>query len=245
MSGSHDHRAAVRKDADLMVRVLMSVSGMLEDATLWRRVEFSGQSSFSSPGDLQDAVRSLADAVRALPDADCEQHPALVISAVAQLAAIESDAALSAAVTGGSHLGDAEVWTAILGGLHRAGKQLWSLICNVVRTGDTSLTEDGAEGRDEPMVRGRPTRPGPPATAPEVAEALAMQRKALDVLPEAELRRLLALIGGMDPAALQRAAAAYTEIYCAVAEMEASVAALRPVARAVPGNDPHDHGRDV
>ena len=63
-----------------------------------------------------------------------------------------------------------------------------------------------------------------------------MQREAIGALPEAELRRLLHLIGGMDPAALQRAAASYTEMFCAVAEMKASVAALRPVALAAPCN---------
>ena len=49
-----------------------------------------------------------------------------------------------------------------------------------------------------------------------------------------EVRRLLGLIGGMEPAALQRAAAAYTDIFCAVAEMKGSVAALRPIALAAP-----------
>jgi hypothetical protein len=39
-----------------------------------------------------------------------------------------------------------------------------------------------------------------------------MQANAIGALPEAELRRLLQLIGGMDPAALQRAAAACTEM---------------------------------
>jgi hypothetical protein len=63
-----------------------------------------------------------------------------------------------------------------------------------------------------------------------------MQSTAIDALPEAELRRLLKLIGGMDPAALQRAAATYTEMFYGAAEMQASVAALRPVALAGPGN---------
>jgi hypothetical protein len=37
-----------------------------------------------------------------------------------------------------------------------------------------------------------------------------------------------------DPAALQRAAAACTEMFCAVASLKASVAALQPVAGNVP-----------
>jgi hypothetical protein len=41
------------------------------------------------------------------------------------------------------------------------------------------------------------------------------------------------LIGGTDPAALQRAAATYTEMFCAVADLKASVAALQPVAAGV------------
>ncbi len=57
-----------------------------------------------------------------------------------------------------------------------------------------------------------------------------MQRAAIDALPEIEVRRLLSLIGGMEPAALQRAAAAYTDMFDAVAEMKGSVAALRPFA---------------
>ncbi len=66
----------------------------------------------------------------------------------------------------------------------------------------------------------------------EARLALAMSN-AIDALPEPELRRLLKLIAGLDPDALQRAAASYTEIFCAVAEMEGSVAALLPIA--VPG----------
>lgn len=66
----------------------------------------------------------------------------------------------------------------------------------------------------------------------EARLALAMSN-AIDALPEPELRRLLKLIAGLDPEALQRAAASYTEIFCAVAEMKGSVAALAPIA--VPG----------
>ena len=76
----------------------------------------------------------------------------------------------------------------------------------------------------------------------ESRQALAIQRAAIDALPEGELRRLLVLISGMDPAALQRAAAIYTETFCAVAEMKSSVAALRPVALAMPGNYPQGIG---
>ncbi len=80
-----------------------------------------------------------------------------------------------------------------------------------------------------------------PAADPGAARrVLALQSQAIDELPEAELRRLLKLIGGMDPAALQRAAATYTEMFCAVAQVKASVAALRPVALAVPYDYPQD-----
>lgn len=241
MSGSHDHRAAAREDADLMVTDLARVSGMLEEAaTLWRRAELYGQqSSPRSPGNLQDAARRLAEDARALPEADSEQHPALAFSAVAQLAALESNAALTAAVTGGTHLPDAGMCAAIQGGLDQVRQELWSLISNLARIGETSLTAD----RDTPATRGRQARPGPPAAGPgEWQGALAVQRTAIDALPELELRRLLCLIGGMDPAALHRAAAAYTETFGGVAQMKASVAALRPVALAVPCTGLQDAG---
>ena len=81
------------------------------------------------------------------------------------------------------------------------------------------------------------------ADATEAWQALAVQRAAIDALPEAELRRLLLLIGGMDPEALQRAAATYTETFSAVAEMKGCVAALRPLALAVPCDDRRDRAR--
>jgi hypothetical protein len=85
------------------------------------------------------------------------------------------------------------------------------------------------------MMRDRLTQPQPlAAESGEAQRALAIQDSAIDELPEAELRRLLKLVGGTDPAALQRAAAAYTEMFCAVASLEASVAALQPVAAGVP-----------
>jgi hypothetical protein len=62
--------------------------------------------------------------------------------------------------------------------------------------------------------------------------ALAAQYEAIDALPEPEMRRLLKLIGGTDPAALQRAAATYTETFCAVPPVKASVAAPRPLTLA-------------
>ena len=78
-----------------------------------------------------------------------------------------------------------------------------------------------------------PSRTRTPAADAMVAcRALAAQYEAIDALPEAELRRVLRLIGGTDPAALQRAAATYTETFCAVPQVKASVAALRPLALA-------------
>lgn len=56
----------------------------------------------------------------------------------------------------------------------------------------------------------------PAADAKMACRALAAQYEAIDALPEAEMRRLLKLIGGTNPAALQRAAATYTETFCAV-----------------------------
>jgi len=151
MSGSDGLRAAARKDADLMVSDLNRVSGLLEEvATIWRRLELYGrQSSSTVPGHLQEAAKNLAALLRAVPDADCGQHPALAFSAVAQLAALESNAALSEAVTvtGGSHLGDAELWAAIQGALLRVRKQLWSLISCLVKIGDTPVAEDVMAGR--------------------------------------------------------------------------------------------------
>ncbi len=72
----------------------------------------------------------------------------------------------------------------------------------------------------------------PAADSGEACRALAVQCEAIDALPEAELRRLLKLIGGADPSALRRAAATYTETFCAVPQAKASVAALRPLALA-------------
>jgi hypothetical protein len=63
-----------------------------------------------------------------------------------------------------------------------------------------------------------------------------------DALPEADLRRLLRLVGGLDPEALHRAAVAFTEIFCAVAKMKPSVEALQPVAMAVPCTGLEDAG---
>ena len=94
------------------------------------------------------------------------------------------------------------------------------------------------------MTRGRLAHPQPAAEETgDARQALVLQDKAIDALPETELRRLLKLIGGMDPAALQRAAAAYTEMFCTVADMEASVAVLQPVAVAAPCDYPLDPGQ--
>lgn len=230
MNGSRDQRAAARKDAYAMATDLGRVSGMLEEVeTLWRRAGlYERQPPSSAPGSLRSAARSLADAVRALPEADCEQHPALAFAAVAQLAALKSGASWSAGVTEPSHLGDGGMWTAIQGALLQIGEGLWGLICRLVKIGESSLAEaepayDRAAGA-QPAIAG----PGGPW------QALAVQRTAIDALPETELRRLLGLIGGMDPAALQRAATIYTETFCGVGNMQASVAALRPVALACP-----------
>jgi hypothetical protein len=50
-----------------------------------------------------------------------------------------------------------------------------------------------------------------------------VQRAVIDALPEIDVRRLLVLIGGVDPAPLQRAAA-YTDMFGGPG-MEGSVAA--------------------
>jgi hypothetical protein len=124
-----------------------------------------------------------------LPDADAEQYRALAFSAAAQLAELASNAVLSAALTCGSQLGDAGIWVAIRDALQRAVERLWRLISHLVKIGERSPVEDW----EAPL------------------RALATQRTAIDARPEIGLRQLLDLIGGLDPAALQRAAAAYPE----------------------------------
>jgi len=180
--------------------------------------------------------------LRLLPEADCEQHPALVFSAVTQLAVLESDAARSARVTGDLHLGDAEMWATIQRALAQARNQLWKLISCLARIGDRRPAKDMTAKGDAPARKQSPW-PDPPAGRGDWQQALAIQRTAIDALPEAEVRRLLSLIGGMEPAALQRAAAAYTDTFCAVAEMKRSVAALRPVALAAPCHYADEPGR--
>ena len=107
-----------------MATDLSRVSGLLEEvATVWRRARLYGQqSSPIAPGSLQHAARSLADDLRLLPDADCKEHPALAFAAVAQLAALETNATRSAAITADCDLGDAGIWAAVEGVLLRAGQ---------------------------------------------------------------------------------------------------------------------------
>jgi hypothetical protein len=241
MGASQDHWAAAQRDADLMVTDLASVSGMLEElATLWRRAGlYRQQASPGSPCALQHAVRKLADDVRAIPEADSGQHPALALSAAVQLAALEKDAARPAGTAEGSHPPEARMRAAIQARLHQSRGRLWSLICTLARAGETLPGGDLTPGQEAPAARGRPASLPPRAAGPpEWQQALAMQQAAVDALPEAEVRRLLLLIGGLDPAALQRAAAAYAETFCGVAAMKASVAALQPVALAVPDGPP-------
>jgi hypothetical protein len=247
MRGTDDQREAARKEAALMATDLHRVSGLLEEvATVWRRAGRYGQQESSScaPGSLQDAARNLADAVHVLPNADADRHPALAFSAAAQLAELGSHAAHSAALTGSAHLGDARIWVAIRDALQEASERLWRLISQLVKIGERSRAEDVTAGRESLTTSDRLPQPGLPAAGPETPlRALATQRTAIDALPEIDLRRLLGLIGGMDPAALQRAATVYTETFCTVTETEASVAALRPVAL-LPCNCPQGPGED-
>lgn len=244
MSESHDQRAAARTAAGLLAADLNRVSGVLEEvATVWRRAELHGQQPASiSPSSLQNAAGSLANTLRLLPAADSEQHPVLAFSAVTQLAVLETDATRSARVTGDLHLGDAEMWATIQRALAQARNQLWKLISCLARIGDRRPAEDMTARGDAP-ARKRSPWPDPPAGRGDWQQALAIQRTAIDALPETEVRRLLGLIGGMEPAALQRAAAAYTDTFCAVAEMKGSVAALRPVALAAPCHCAGEPGR--
>lgn len=236
MIESYDQRAAARTVAHRLAADLNRVSGMLEEVgTVWRRAELYGRQPASiTPRSLQNAAGSLAGTLRLLPEADSEQHPVLAFSAVTQLAVLESDAARSARVTGDLHLGDAEMWAAIQRALAQARSQLWRLISCLARIGDRRPAEDPAAATGDAPVRKRSPWPDPPARRGDWPRALAIQRMAIDALPETEVRRLLVLIGGMEPAALQRAAAAYTDTFCAVAEMKGSVAALRAVALAAP-----------
>jgi hypothetical protein len=244
VSESDDQRAAARTAAGLLAADLNRVSGMLEEvATVWRRAELYGQQPESiAPRSLQNAAGDLADTLRLLPEADCEQHPVLAFSAVTQLAVLESDAARSARVTGDLHLGDAEMWATIHRALAEARNRLWELISCLARTGDRRPAED-MPARGDVLSRKRSPGPERPAGRGDWQQALAIQRTAIDALPETEVRRLLGLIGGMDPAALQRAAAAYTDTFCAVAEMKGSVAALQPVALAAPCHCAGEPGR--
>jgi hypothetical protein len=239
VSGSYDQRAVARQAADLVAADLSRVCGLLEEvATFWRRAQLYGQqSSPIAPGSLQNAARSLADALRLLPDADSGERPALTFAAVAQLAALENNAARAAAMTADCGLGDAGIWAAVEGALLQVEEQLWSLVTRLAKIGEPSPAEGPATAWNALTTWADPlTRPA--AGSRETRQSLAIQRAAIDALPEGELRRLLVLIGGMDPAVLQRAAAIYTETFCAVAEMKSSVAALRPVAMAMPGNCP-------
>jgi hypothetical protein len=243
MSCGHTHWAAARRAADLMITDLERVNGLLREvATFWRRAGLDAdQSSPYSPGNLQDAARRLAEEVHALPEANCEEHPVLAFSAVTQLGALEGNAAFAAAETCGGRQADAAMCAAIAAGLHQARQDLWSLICNLARTGEPSRPADVTADPDTPVTGGRqPQAESPAAGSGEWQRALAMQRTAIDALPEADLRRLLRLIGGLDPEALRRAATAFTETFCAVAKMEPSVAALQPVAMAVPCTDLKD-----
>jgi hypothetical protein len=235
VSESYDQRAAARTAAGLLATDLNRVSGLLEEvATVWRRAELYGQQPGSiTPCSLQSAARGLADALRLLPEADSEQHPALVFAAVTQLAVLESDAARSATVTGALHLGDAEMWVTIQRALAQARNRLWSLIFCLARMGGRRPAEDMTGTRDAPSLK-RPPWPDPPGRFGNWQQALAMQRAVIDALPDIEVRRLLVLIGGVDPAALQRAAVSYTDMFDAVPGMEGSVAALRPVVLAAP-----------
>jgi hypothetical protein len=235
VSASYDQRAAARTAADLLATDLNRLSGLLEEvATVWRRAELYGQQPGSiAPSSLQSAARGLADALRLLPDADSEQHPALAFSAVTQLAVLESDAARSATVTGALHLGDAEMWATIQRALAQARSQLWNLISCLARMGGRRPAEDMTGREGAPSLKWPPW-PAPPGGFGDWQQVLAMQRAVIDALPEIEVRRLLVLIGGVDPAALQRAAAAYTDMFDAVPGMEGSVTALRPVVLAAP-----------
>jgi hypothetical protein len=235
VSENYDQQAAARTAAGLVAADLNRVSGMLEEvAAVWRRAEiYEQQPGLMTPSSLQSSAGGLADALRLLPEADPEQQPALACSAVTQLAVLESDATRSARAAGDFRLGDAGLWAMIQRDLAQARNQLWRLVSRLARIGDSRPAEDMTATGDAP-ARKPPPRPGPPADRGAWQQALTMQRTAIDALPETEMRRLLGLIGGMEPAALQRAAAAYTDIFCAVAEMKGSVAALRPIALAAP-----------
>jgi hypothetical protein len=235
VSVNYDQRAAVRTAVGRVVADLSRVSGVLEEvATVWRRAGIYGpRPGFSTPGGLRGAAGDVADALLLLAAADPGQQPGLVFSAVARLAVLGGDVSRCASAAGESRLGDAALWAAVQAALALAGDRLWTLAGCLARAGDRhpagDVTAPGA-----PPAREVPRRPGRPADRRAWPRALAVQRAAIDALPETEVRRLLGLVGGLEPAALQRAAAAYTDIFCAVAEMTGSVAALRPIALAAP-----------
>ena len=162
-----------------MATDLHRATGLLEEVgTVWRRAGRFGQqrSSPCAPDSLQDAARNLADAVRALPDADADQHPALVFSAAAQLAKLGSNAALSEALTASGQLGDARIWAAIQEALQRAGERLWRLISHLVKIGARSSPEDvragrGSLGHARPAAAAGPASGGPGGAAASTGHA--------------------------------------------------------------------------
>jgi hypothetical protein len=104
--GDHDdQRPAAWQDLDLLVGDLSAVCGQLEEfATMWRR-HCRARNSWSDmprafPQGLRDAASGLAGTLRALVEAGPGQGPDLVLSAVAELSALETG--LAAAVGGAS-----------------------------------------------------------------------------------------------------------------------------------------------
>ena len=233
MSRISEQRAAAHHEAGLILSGLAGISGLLEEVTtVWRRAGTCGPASPDSPGGLQARTRNLADAVRGLPDAGSGEIPALAFSAVTQLDALGRDVAAAAATARSHDLGDRRLWAGVQERLPLISGHLWSLLGHLAASGGRPGPQELAAGDGTPALSGAAVSRPSPAPDGEAQLALAMSN-AIDALPEAELRRLLKLIAGLDPEALQRAAACYTEMFCAVAEVEASVAALLPVA--VPG----------
>lgn len=159
MTDRYDRLQAAREDLDILVGDLGSLSGQLEElATTVRRAGLAGMPELlpSFHTRITDAPGRLAATLHALVDAGADQSPSLAFSAVAQLAALESDVcAVAAAATPGDRFraeDDAGIGEMIKGTLHGIRMRLWSLISHLVKIREWSLTSQlGAGSASHPQ----------------------------------------------------------------------------------------------
>jgi hypothetical protein len=138
MIDHYDLLPAVRRDLDLLLGDLSTVSGQLEElATMWRRQCQAGNSwpdmPHAFPHGLRDAAGQLAGTLRALAGAGPGQAPDLASAAAAQLAAL--DAGIAAAVTGCAGGEAQQGAAAIRVTMSRAAARQQSLLADLAKTG--------------------------------------------------------------------------------------------------------------